>query len=112
MVNEGRSSGQDNASREGVGELTLSPPNLGYDEDDAFISACKGTPYTPTEWRREVLRLQRDLDEARERFAFARAHGACLHWRFGDIPYHLSSARTSAEAPSTDCPPSQPKDVT
>lgn len=64
-MNKERSSGQDNASREGVGEL----------------------------WE-DVKRAAHEAKVAEMRAASP------------------SSARTSAETPQADCPPSQSKDVT
>jgi len=54
----------------------------GYDEDDAFLCACKGLPYTLEEWGREVDRLRAALSDALERLSKARAHGVCLPARF------------------------------
>lgn len=84
MVNEGRSSGQDNASREGVGVCGALTPN-----------APRG------------FQVGHHLCERAPGHDGPHRCGICPHeWTDG-----LSSARTSAEAPSTDCPSSQPKDV-
>lgn len=53
-----------------------------YDETDAFICAAKGEPYTQAEWERKVLRLERELEDARRRNAIALREGVCLPARY------------------------------
>lgn len=54
----------------------------GYDEDDAFLCACKGEPYTTAQWEAHVERLRAELADAQERCERAQADGVCLPERF------------------------------
>jgi hypothetical protein len=53
-----------------------------YNEDDAFLCACKNEPYTAEEWDTHVSRLRHQLADAESRWREAECDGVCLPERF------------------------------
>lgn len=60
------------------------PSNSSYvpNEVDAFLSACKGEPYTPQEWEQHIAYLEAELREAKIGLRLAQHHDACPAARF------------------------------
>jgi hypothetical protein len=56
------------------------------DEGDAFLCACKGEPYTFSEWDAEVKRLRKALEDANRRRDRALVDGVCMPARFAQSP--------------------------
>lgn len=59
----------------------------GVDPDDhddvwAYVSACKGEPYTADEWDAHVTHLRAQLADAEDRWREAKRCGSCLAARF------------------------------
>jgi hypothetical protein len=57
------------------------PPD--WDEDDAFLCACKGEPYTLDEWKLEAARREAEWREALAGVVYAEESGVCMPSRFG-----------------------------
>lgn len=97
MMNKVRSSGQDNTSREGVGVR----------ERYGFAGVVAGTAYgaglSGFGWMNPYVALA---------LMGAGAVYMLTLWTSARNHDHPSSARTSADTPTTDCPSSQSKDVT